>query len=286
VSRVAPGGAPAEAYSASVSRFAVVAVVLILGCDGGSTPSSDAGAAESRGAGEAVDAVVAAPLQRIWGPDSQRLELRCSDGWGSLSNFAANRDELTPAQLLAADSLRARLEGIDSTCFFDGTSCMVDIVAAGGQHTRARGELSDCDERYRGITAASLRPLYELLDCRGLSLSTQAVLRPDAYCERGLHAAGPRDVWVQVPDAGSYQFELAACALPGLPRPVRMQLQDEAGNVLLEGSTPADPGPKQICQRMVYTFAQPGRFSVRVHDGLEQALWAMTLRFAQVAPLP
>ena len=89
-----------------------------------------------------------------------------------------------------------------------------------------------------------------------------------------------------MPDPGSYQFELAACALPALPRPVRMQLQDEAGNVLLEGSAPADPGPKQVCQRMVYTFAQPGRFSVRVYDGLEQALWAMTLRFAQVTAPP
>jgi hypothetical protein len=225
-------------------------------------------------------------LQAIWGSESQRLEMSCSLGVGSVSQFAANRDQMTAEQLRAAEALRGRLVGEDRICYLDGASCVLDVVAAGGARTTLRAPLEDeCDLSHRVATRASFKPLFDLLDCTAVSRSAERPLNPNSACDRGLYATGPGDIWVQVPEAGSFGFELAFCARPGVSQPPHMRLADEAGVVLVEARAPADPGPRQTCQQLVHTFAQPGRFRVQVDGGIAEvgALSPMTLRFARAA---
>ena len=139
---------------------------------------------------------------------------------------------------------------------------------------------SECDTS-RSISWASLRPLLDALDCRLEAGQSGRPMRPNPYCEHGLHLTAADYPWVEVPGPGAYRLELATCGRLDVAAPPRMQLLDEAGAVVLEASKPADPGPEQLCLQMVQSFTQPGRFQLKATGIRNEDLQRPTLRFTR-----
>ena len=184
--------------------------------------------------------------------------------------------------MTAAGALLARLSGRDDPCYFDGASCLVDIVAADGGRTTVKAPYQwECDASYRLIPWASLAPLLDALDCR---LGERGrPLRPNLYCEHGLDLFLPYEPLVHVAEPGAYAFELGTCGQLDRNEPPRMQVLDQAGALVLEARAPADPGPRSLCLHAVHSFTQAGLYRLKISGVAGEDFKPPTLRFTRAA---